>query len=346
MKKRAFIILIACAFLGFFLWLQREKFTRGSSTNSGDDFDRLTNTIKQGNSQEPNSPLATDQTNALQLPFDKIEMTREEKLRISAEQKNIPIRFWGKVVDQNGDALPGVKIKTGIRHWIMANGRYSRNIESFQETGPDGLFQVLEGSGDVLGIDALEKEGYELPPKTKRNFGYNISENITPDPANPIVFRMWKKVPSEDLLRFDKDFRIPYDGTPVSFDLVAGKRESSNSSGDLRVTLLRQPLQIQPRQRFDWIAKVEMLNGGLLECVDDFGYLAPDQGYKSLMEFRHMATDTNWTQRLKIAFYVRIRGGQMYGKVSLDFRTGSDRETTGFSIASSVNPSGSRSLQP
>jgi hypothetical protein len=56
-----------------------------------------------------------------------------------------------------------------------------------------------------------------------------------------------------------------------------------------------------------------------------------------------LATDENWTPDFIISFYFKSRGN--FGRVTLEFRTGSDKATTGFSYHSLINPTGSRNLE-
>ncbi len=145
----------------------------------------------------------------------------------------------------------------------------------------------------------------------------------------------------------DKWIRIPYDGTSVSFDLINGaKVQNQEQSSDIRVTLTRTPINIiRGRQKFDWHATIEAIDGGLIEAEGDFMYLAPEQGYKPRIEIQVNANDPKWSADRKISFFIHNRAGRQYGRITLEFNTGSDQPTTGFGFVSYINPSGSRVLE-
>ena len=44
---------------------------------------------------------------------------RLEKLKEIVESKNVPVDFFGLVIDQDSNPIPGVTIKSGVRHWTM-----------------------------------------------------------------------------------------------------------------------------------------------------------------------------------------------------------------------------------
>jgi len=97
--------------------------------------------------------------------------------------------------------------------------------------------------------------------------------------------------------------------------------------------------------RFDWRAKVEVLNGGGLETTDEeFGYTAPGDGYVDSAELGYSISDTNkpWSDAASQTYYLKLRGGSMYGRMELQMVPGGDHFCL---IRSSLNPSGSRNLE-
>src|SRR5436190_17829409 len=143
-------------------------------------------------------------------PIDTPALKRGSDLRMAAEAKNVPIRFWGKIVDQNNSPLTGVTVRATVRHWqggpgIGLNASFP---EKMALSDQDGRFEINGGNGDLLTIRGLEKVGYELDKGALRSFGYNISENIQPDRANPIILRMWKAGAKQALIKGDKAFEI------------------------------------------------------------------------------------------------------------------------------------------
>lgn len=262
------------------------------------------------------------------------------------EKKNIPVNFYGKVIDQDGQPVSNVRVVMHVRHPAYSPIVGLTTTYPIKNTLTDtaGRFDWTSGvEGDVLSVESISKDGYLLSPKASNAFS-----PATGSFENPVIIRMWKLGESANLISQDKDARIPYDGTPVVFDLLTGQKGSSNSAGDLRVTLIRNPLNIASgyRNAFEWHATIEAIDGGLIQSDDDFMYEAPEDGYQPKIQI-DMPTDANkWANIYDISFYAKTRGGQVYSRVKLEFRVDSPKPQTGFTITSAANPSGSRNLQP
>jgi hypothetical protein len=106
-----------------------------------------------------------------------------------AQTLNVPIAFWGKVVDQDGTPLVGADVKIHVRHWSLTPtlGTHGSALGFKSRTDSLGIFSISNVTGDVLGIDAITLEGYELSPKTVRAFNY--AEGSVANSTNPAVFR-------------------------------------------------------------------------------------------------------------------------------------------------------------
>jgi hypothetical protein len=306
-------------------------------------------------SPSPNAPVTKTESNSVSdrtnpLPAQPLGTNTEatpksEAFQAAVAEKNFPIYFWGRVVDQDGAPLAGVKIQMSIRKWISDSTGMTGQFPLFdRETDSRGLFELTGQSGDVLEFKSVKKEGYALSSRSPQTLQYDQSSK--PDPNNPTVFRMWKNGTNEHLVTVDKDFRIPYDGTPVIFDLLSGGI-SPNETGDIRVRLTRNPPNVPfgGKTPYDWTASIEPLNGGIKESNDEFMFRAPEDDYQPKLEINMPASATNWSHRLKISFYLKSRGGQCYGRATAEFRTDSQQDKTGFSVHSVLNPSGSRHLE-
>jgi hypothetical protein len=286
------------------------------------------------------------------------KMTEEEydqwrfKKRIEeGEKSNVPVRFYGKVVDQMGLPVSDVKVKFIIFSFdgsVLRNTADQKRTELDLMTDIQGRFSVENQKGYSIQVETLEKETYQPQPYFRKGFDYDpyFQSIHTPDPNNPVIFKIWKKQGAENIIHHQKNIRIPYDGTPIIFDLSKGKKVNPGEIGDLRVTLRRTPLQIERgKQKYDWIATIDAIDGGVIESKDDFMNLAPENGYEPGLEIKMLANDPNWKPNVTVPIYLKSRGGKHYGRVTLEFRTGSDRDTTGFTITSYINPAESRNLE-
>jgi hypothetical protein len=270
---------------------------------------------------------------------------RFEALRGIAQRKNVPINFWGKVVDQDNRPLASAKIDVRIRQWGQSAEQLG-TFESFDRlTDADGMFSVLGKSGDVITIEEISKNGYELPKVWKKSFGFNVSENVAPTKDGPIIFKMWKKGEPQILKakRLNR-LKIPCDGTPLFVDLETGQLEQT--PGSLRISFLRDPIELPSVRnvRYDWRADFAMPAGGLQQALEELGNIAPDEGYKSVLSFSANKADANWQSILQTNFYFVTKGGG-YGQIRMHLDTHYQTPVTGLSLEILFNPSGSRSLQ-
>lgn len=338
MKKRAVIISVFAlvALLLLWLWLRDVPPARNQPS------------VAAG---EASAPAAAQSPNNRSMPADAVTGTKDRVAfaRDLMEKANRPIQFFGKVIDQDNNPIPRVKVTLEIR----VSKELAPNIiqDVFDRpvltTDADGRFTLTDAKGALLGVHALEKAGYDPSEKAfRKSYWYwrDPSQVFHPDADRPEIFRMWKQVGAEKLVRKGIGHAIPYDGTPTSFDLIEGR--AGANSGDLRVTLVRSPQQIQWGQRnYDWTVTLEVLDGGLVASSDEQMYRAPAEGYQPRLIVHMPANDPNWTDSKDVAVYLKLRGGKYYGRGELKFMVGSDRPTTPFSITSFINPSGSRNLE-
>ena len=278
------------------------------------------------------------------------EIPRQEMLRKDLEQNNVPVAFYGIAIDQYTQVVAGVRVVINVRHWINdPNSPGKPPSPSFERlTDASGRFSVEGVTGDALTIEAADKEGYILDPSARRSFAYGPA-GFRADANTPVILHLWRKTASAQLVSQDKDTRIPYDGTLTVFDLLTGQKFADNRpGGDLRVTLTRTPLNIPPsyQKPFEWQATIEAIGGGLIQSDDEFMYAAPEEGYQPRIQITMPADATNWANTYGLSFYTKTRGGSLYGRVRCEFRVDSPKPQTGFTLTSSVNPTGSRNLQP
>ncbi len=86
---------------------------------------------------------------------------RAEILRRALENRNVPIEIYGKVIDQDSNALAGVTINGRVRHWDPSS--FGGSIPVAAETDREGRFHLHGATGDAVDIEAISKAGYELP---------------------------------------------------------------------------------------------------------------------------------------------------------------------------------------
>lgn len=335
----AFLLVLAC-FLVWWLWLRDEALVAGA---------------KPAALTRPAAKVAPSTAPATKAPNPTVPGTSGRKPDLNAGQlqelmnnANRPISFFGKVIDQDDNPVPGVKVTLQIRYMKTVGpvGIGDTFAEPSLTTGADGRFALSGAKGSLLGLKALTKDGYEPSPKAfNGSYWYWRDKNpYQPDPDHPEIFRMWKKAGAEPLIRKGISAGLQYDGTPMTFDLLSGAK--TQSGGDLRVALDRNPRQIVYGQRnYEWTLTIESLNGGMIESNDEQMYRAPADGYQPKLVVHMAADNPDWTDEKSVELYLKLRGGTMYGRAELKVLVGSDRATTPFYITAFLNTRGSRNLE-
>lgn len=283
-------------------------------------------------------------TNAT-VPTDKDKGTQ---MREGLSTLNdVPIVFDGKVEDQFGNPVAGAKVAASIR---IYNGLQS-TVERFEVfSDANGFFHIDHGKGEALGI-MPSKEGYVLATANTR-FVYSRlwpeAEQYNPDPNHPTVIKMWKLQGAEPLAGIDQRHKFPYTGTPVSFDLQAGKIVASG--GDIKITVSRSEGVVSAQTLQDWSVKIEAVDGGLIRtdaAEARVTYALPASGYQPGDMFI-MSTDVpyKWFGGVHQMYFVRSRGGQVYSKLNVGVainRNPADPVWVEFRGAANVN--GSRNFE-
>ncbi len=258
------------------------------------------------------------------------------------EGKNVPVEFYGLVIDQNSNALAGVDVKVTVQQLTAPNPaamELGANEVPFERiTGPDGRFEINGLKGDSLDLASIQKDGYEVEP-TKRGFGPSSGSL-----EQPVVFKMWSTNVHEQLITGGKSFHIEPDGRPYVIDLAKGTIAESGD-GDLKVWVKR-PEQITYGKRYDWSCEMDVLNGGLLAAADSSMYLAPADGYTPSFQFEQKVGSGWGDSTGEKRFYVRLNNGQVYGRITVElFAYYNDQIPGMVRLSYAINPSGSAILR-
>jgi hypothetical protein len=289
------------------------------------------------------------QTATPQVKADMQE-TKEQKMSATLKLLNhMPIVFYGKAVDQNGDPVAGTKVKGGVMvetTWMGGN-----TVDYFTETDGMGKFEFRSIKGRDISI-WLSKEGYEFRQRGSNDkiFYYsrmwNEHERHHPDPANPVVFIMWKLKGAEPMNHSEGEYKIDLDGAPLVLDLL--EHRLNKTRGDLVIRAKREPATLDSRnQKYGWQLALEAVDGGLVEYDANTPYPneAPADGYQPSLTYGFDADDPGWQRNLERSFFFTTRNGKVYGRLRL--RTILDRPSSKgvASLDIYFNPKGSRNLE-
>jgi hypothetical protein len=246
-----------------------------------------------------------------------------------------PISFYGKVVDQNGEPVPGAKVYYGAADKYFGNSSKYSGISD-----ANGLFSItgIRGAGLFVGV---AKEGYAGTKRSGDSFGYGIPRGSAPPTAeNPAIFVLRKKAEGEPLIVLKhRSYEIPKNGVPVEIGLSSGKKVRAGE-GNVRVESWVDDKDPSRRQ-FNWKCRISVPDGGLLERKDDSLFEAPADGYQPQDEMGESARDERWSGSRSKDYFVKTGSG--YGLVRFEMLA--DRRNNAFVIEAYLNPSGSRNVE-
>jgi hypothetical protein len=245
-----------------------------------------------------------------------------EKLDPRFEWK-MPIRFYGKVIDHNGQPVPEARIRYG---WNGIDG----SNERFGQTDAQGMFSIEDIKGKLLSV-RVQKEGYHA-----HNNGFRVFEYAAffephyhePDPSSPVVFELLEKAEPAQLVRTEEEIRIAKGSTVMV-------RLDDKTSIELKL-LANETQPDQP-----WSMRVAATNGELQTAAVEFPVEAPHDGYEtSVLLDRTTPKPAGWSE-LYQGGVVYVKTGQGYGRVEIRMLAGDDEAR----VTTYLNPSGSRNLE-
>jgi hypothetical protein len=254
--------------------------------------------------------------------------------------ENIPIAFYGKVIDQNGSPVVGAKVdlEVGIDHYEL-NTSEEKNYAL--ESDQNGNFTLTNAFGAGFDI-SIGKTGYELSQKTLRSYVYTVGNIFHPDPNNPVVFKMWKIAGKEPLVSSAWHGKVACDGTTNRYDLISGHPDTS---GALEIICSRTPLTVPPpgSAHFDYKFQIRVHDGSIQPTEDEFTYLAPENGYSPSLTVAQKADDPKWRASVTQEFYIKTADGH-YGRLFVDWYAW-QTPPVHLEWDCSINPSGSHNLE-
>lgn len=273
-----------------------------------------------------------------QLDYDN-ELVK--KMEIGVRNENVPIEFWGKVIDQDGNPLEDVNIQYRIQQpraiWD------SHSIVKSIITDSAGCFYIAGEKGSSFSFESFRKNGYRNAGGQKLTFGYSDGTGkYTPDKFKPNVYTLIKEDKIQGLFFFSRQLLLNWDNVPVRYNLKTGEIDSS---GEIQITARRGKIVSEGRQaRYDWAFRVQAIRGGIIEVSREEAYMAPEKGFKEFWECGYLATDPQWRiARGDIHLSFHLENGN-YGRLELNVDAELGSKISG-RISSYLNPSGGRLLE-
>jgi hypothetical protein len=245
-----------------------------------------------------------------------------------------PIEFYGKVVDQNNAPVDGALVDLS---WSPLGGRPN---ESKLTTGADGsfLFSGVQGKGLTV---TVYKENHVGRPKSRASFEYAAffdSYFHVPDPADPVVFQLWKLIAPEPMYAWALASDLTVDGKPHSFNVRMGQA----GGGDVIFTVTRTN-QSKP-DIFDCTLTIQAgAGGGLAETKDDPMFTAPEGGYMPSITIAQTYGPPEYPGSQKLRFYLRTPDNK-YAAITAEVAQ-HNGPSAQVQMEIYFNPSGGRNLE-
>jgi hypothetical protein len=273
---------------------------------------------------------------------DSRSTATQEKRFVDAFRK--PIAFYGRVVDQYGNAVGQADVKMAANDKPLGG----RPSEYVRKSDNGGLFSITGIVGLTLAVE-VSKPGYlVIPPADKKVtssglFEYGLSSvrgPHRPSEGEPVIFTLYKPGTPEPIEKVGKkNFRIARDGSPLSISLDQGQAHQ---------VILRcwntDASRPQGQHQYDWRLEITVLGGGLIHRAGSFDFEAPKDGYANSDTIEMLASlpAANWDSMAERAYFIRFADG-VFARASLEMHAGGDRFVVWESF---LNPkAGSRILE-
>jgi hypothetical protein len=250
-----------------------------------------------------------------------------------------PISFWGKVVDEKDNPVPGATVKLGANsnpNPMEGGTRYERITDS------NGLFSITDANGISLSVE-VSKEGHYSTEQSRGTANYVLKNNrdlAVPTADAPAIFVLRKMGETVALIRVaQRPVRVPKNGSPVEVSLRTGKPGAADR---LKVECWTEDQNKDVQGRYNWRCRLSVPGGGLIERTDQFGFEAPADAYQSVQEITMSQSTEKWKKGVDKEYFAKLPGNY-YARFTFGLTTGGEHF---FVIESYLNPiSGSRNLE-
>lgn len=336
----ALIILLGIIVFLFYHHRPQGPFQAATPEAASSGLDSSNNAAKLANSAALQI-VQPSQTNLIPVANGHVNTN---EIRQYMESQNVPVAFYGKVIDQDGNPIAGAKVKGEVLHVkVMAPAPFGAADEIIpidENSDSGGQFQIQNVSGRSFDLDSIQKDGYEAEPDNCPHVFGAASGAFD----NPVIFKMWSTNVHEQLITGSDKFPIVPDGRPYYIDLMKGEI-SQAQSGDLRVWI-KFPQQTEFGQYYDWSCEIDVLGGGLQSSDSYSMFAAPADGYVPTFSLQQKIRDGQRGSIGDKKFYITLDNGKIFGRIQIDLIAPFNTGIPGIiRLSYAINPSGSRILR-
>lgn len=302
------------------------------------------------NDSQPQSihiPAATaggERTSPNSRSIDQPAAERVNRLKHLIKTSNVPITFWGKLIDEAGVGLTDVRITYRIQKASLlgAGGIGPTNgAPVVLSTDGNGLFSVTNAHGVILNFESFEKDGYELMGNQRIAFAYSRTPEIhSPIRDAPQVFVMRSSNANDTITNRRSKYRLSWDGKPIHVALDSG---NPPSTGNLTITAYRSAAPGQVRN-FEWQFSLQIQGGELQqEAEKQTALIAPVEGYHLNWSCGSTADEKPWKGGYSGNIFFKTNS--KYGRINIDVHPDARPDETAFHLETFINNSGGRNTE-
>ena len=272
---------------------------------------------------------------------------KDEAKQLQPERWDGPVEFYGKVVDQYGNAVPKAEINYRLRYISRKMG--DDVLKYKMKAGDDGIFKISGFDAELLTIALVEQIGYE-PKDFNKGFHFDNLEKDRkhiPDPKNPIVFTIRKKdsaptfIYREGMLCKIKNKEETY-FSDIIYDQYWHSTTQSEFHARCHPDIKYTTVDNKEKQSYDVTLTVQDKDSGILEKNEKL-FTAPEDGYAKEL---HIGIPYEMKDPLKKIFYLKGRGGKFYTRIEAEIKFSNvGKQIIDIDIKTYTNPYGSRNLE-
>ena len=273
------------------------------------------------------------------MDSDESIKKQQEILNAAIQGQENDINFFGKVVDEHNDPMPGVEVSIGVIYYEPKPG-YPMGYKTVTlMTDSQGEFSIDSLRGMELSLENLHKKNYHYNIKSNpnRSFSYNksqISESLYgKTKETPAIFKLKKKNPG--FVTFHTK-RIKTGGTRSDYeiDLIEGDVEKSGKlkKENVDLKLIVTPLEESKKYKITIIPANE---NGKVSLGDESSHTS----YKRSVE---CIVDTFGKFK---KWYIYCNGGNAWGYSRLELRARLERSGIAMNTTILTNLEGTQNLE-
>lgn len=270
----------------------------------------------------------------VQTHFQRVQ---ELKARIRSQYET-PFSFYGRVTDENGTPISGARAEIT---WADTSERGTSTVELLSDG--NGLFSLLGAKGKS-GTVRVSKAGFHTRDDMNRR-AFDLVEQwnpefYKPDEKSPRIFILQKALTAEPMLHWKKSYHFRAKEGVVFFDLL-GASTTDREKADLLIKYSADRLGLG-LPYYNWSCEITVFDGGLVDRSNGFALVAPEKGYSGSASIVMQAEAEAYQWSAEREYFVRMRGGQAYGRIIVKMIVGDDPFVI---VTAFVNPSASRNME-